>query len=595
MDGVDQAARPWLDNYPAGLDWHAPIPAAPLHTMLQDAGVRFGARPAFDFLGRRTTWAVAANTASRLAAGLQRLGLHKGDRIGLLLPNCPAYVLLYFGALQAGLVVVNFNPLYTKRELEHQARDAGIRMLATLDLQATYPKAAALLQAGVVERILVCPFADMLPGNKRTLFRILKRRDRAQPPHDDAHAWFADLAAPGAAPTPVDIDPHCDVAVLQYTGGTSGVPKGAMLSHANLYANAAQGVMWFKDTRPGEERVLAALPFFHVFAMTTVLLFAVFSGAEIIMLPRFELKNAVATIGRRRPTFMPGVPTMFNAIAGYKGRADLTSIRFCISGGAPLPPEVKARFEARTGCVVVEGYGLTETSPCVICNPPSGLNKAGSIGIPLPGTEAELRDPKDPLRRVPQGERGEVCLRGPQVMLGYWNRPADTAASTTPDGFFRTADIGVMDAQGYFSIVDRIKDLILAGGYNVYPRIVENAIYQHQAVAECTVIGVPDPYRGETVKAFVVLRPGQALTSEALLAFLKDHISPIEMPKQVEFRASLPKTLIGKLSKKELVEEERAKREAAASAPSPSGRGSKTLDPHPSLLYVNVNILTGAA
>ena len=572
MDRADVADRPWLDNYPDGLDWFAPIPVAPLHTMLHGAGVRFGARPAFDFLGRRTTWAVASNTASCIAAGLQRMGLAKGDRIGLLLPNCPAYVLLYFGALQAGLVVVNFNPLYTKRELEHQARDAGIRIIATLDLQATYPKAAALLEAGVVETVLVCPFADMLPGTKRTLFQVLKHRDRAQPPRDAAHAWFADLAAPGAPPTPVDIDPHRDVAVLQYTGGTSGVPKGAMLSHANLYANAVQGVMWFKDTRMGEERVLAALPFFHVFAMTTVMLFSVHAGAEIIMLPRFELKNAVRTIGRRRPTFMPGVPTMFNAIAGYKGRADLRSIRSCISGGAPLPPEVKARFEKRTGCVVVEGYGLTETSPCVICNPPGGLNKTGSIGLPMPGTVAELRDPADPMRRVPQGERGEVCLQGPQVMLGYWNRPQETAASMTPDGFLRTGDIGVMDAQGYFSIVDRIKDLILAGGYNVYPRTVEDAVYQHPAVAECTVIGVPDAYRGETVKAFVALKPGAALTKEALLEFLREHLSPIEMPKQVEFRDTLPRTLIGKLSKKELVAEERAKQEAAKDAGTP-GQG----------------------
>ncbi len=571
MDGAGEGDRPWLDHYPDGVDWFAHIPSAPLHTMLQQAGVRFGARPAFDFLGRRTTWAVAANTASRLAAGFQRLGLQKGDRVGLLLPNCPAYPLLYFGALQAGLVVVNFNPLYTRRELEHQARDAGLSILATLDLQATYPKAAALLEAGVVPRLLVCPFADMLPGTKRTLFNILKRKDRAQPPRDGRHVFFADLAAPGAEPTPVEIDPARDLAVLQYTGGTSGVPKGAMLSHANLYANAVQGVMWFKDARPGEERVLAALPFFHVFAMTTVMLFSVHAGAEMIMLPRFELKNAVATIGRRRPTFMSGVPTMFNAIASCKGKADLRSIRFCISGGAPLPPEVKARFEARTGCVVVEGYGLSETSPCVICNPPGGLNKTGSIGLPMPRTEAELRDPKDPMRRVPQGERGEICLRGPQVMLGYWNRPEETAGCMTPDGFFRTADIGVMDAQGYFSIVDRIKDLILAGGYNVYPRIVEDAVYQHPAVAECTVIGVPDLYRGETVKAFVVLRPGAALTAEALLAFLKDHLSPIEMPKQVEFRESLPKTLIGKLSKKELVEEERAKREGAA----PSSHGVK--------------------
>ena len=560
MDAGPTADRPWLDNYPAGVDWFAFIPAAPLHTMLVQAGERFGARPAFDFLGRRTTWAEAAAAAARIAAGLQRLGLKQGDRIGLLLPNCPAYPLLFFGALQAGLTVVNFNPLYTKRELEHQARDAGISLIATLDLQATYPKAAALLAAGVTQRIVVCPFDAMLPASKRTLFRMLKRRDRAQPPRDGAHIWLDDLAAPGPAPAPVVIDPARDVAVLQYTGGTSGVPKGAMLSHANLYANTVQGLMWFKDTRPGEERMMAALPFFHVFAMTTVLLFSVMAGAEIIMLPRFELKSAVRAIARRKPTFMPGVPTMFNAIAGFKGRADLTSIRFCISGGAPLPPEVKARFEARTGCVVVEGYGLTETSPCVICNPPGGgLNKTGSIGIPMPGTEAELRDPKDPMRRIPQGERGELCLRGPQVMLGYWNRPDDTAAVTTPDGLLRTADIAVMDAQGYFSIVDRIKDLILAGGYNVYPRIVEDAVYQHPAVAECTVIGIPDAYRGETVKAFVVRKPGADLTAEALLLFLKDHISPIEMPKHVEFRDTLPRTLIGKLSKKELVEEERAK------------------------------------
>ena len=339
---------------------------------------------------------------------------------------------------------------------------------------------------------LAAPYAfTALPAVKQMLFRVAKRSDLATPPRDARHVWLADLATPGAAPRAVDIDPHRDVAVLQYTGGTSGTPKGAMLSHANLYANTIQGVRWFTDTRMGQERMLAALPFFHVFAMTSVLLFSVHAGAEIIMLPRFELAQAVKTIARRRPTFMPGVPTMFNAIAGFKGRADLTSIRFCISGGAPLPPEVKARFEARTGCVVVEGYGLTETSPCAVCNPPGGLNKVGSIGLPMSGTIAEVRDPDDPLRVMPPGERGELCIKGPQVMLGYWGRPDDTAASTTPDGFFRTADIAVMDSEGYFSIVDRIKDLILAGGYNVYPRVVEDAVYEHDAVAECTVIGIP--------------------------------------------------------------------------------------------------------
>ena len=553
-----EGPRPWLEHYPAAVDWHAPVPTAALHTMMEAAGRDHPARPAFDFLGRRTTWAEAAAATRRVAAGLQGMGLAKGDRVGLLLPNCPAYPLLFFGALTAGLTVVNFNPLYTERELEAQARDSGITVLATLDLVATYPKARALLDRGVIGRVIVCPFAAMLPAGKRALFSVLKRRDVAAWPRDARHVAFGDLLAAGE-PAPVVIDPVRDVAVLQYTGGTSGVPKGAMLSHANLYANAVQGVRWFTETRPGQERVLAALPFFHVFAMTTVLLFAVHAGGEIIMLPRFEVGAAVKVIARRRPTFLPGVPTLFNAIAGYAGQADLTSIRFCISGGAPLPPEVKARFEARTGCVVVEGYGLTETSPCVVCNPPGGLNKAGSIGLPMTGTEVELRDPAEPMRRVAQGERGEICIRGPQVMLGYWKRPEETAASMTADGFFRTADIGVMDAEGYFSVVDRIKDLILAGGYNVYPRVVEDAIYQHPAVQEATVIGVPDAYRGETVKAFVVRRPGADLSEPELLAFLREHLSVIEMPKRVEFRDSLPKTLIGKLSKKELVAEERAK------------------------------------
>ena len=562
---MDDAPRPWLDHYPAAVDWHDPVPVGPLYDLMEETGQRYGARPAFDFLGRRTHWGQAAEDTRRVAAGLQRMGYRKGDRIGLLLPNCPAYVLMFFGALRAGLVVVNFNPLYTDRELESQARDAGLQVMATLDLQATYPKAQKLLTKGVVPRLIVCPFHHMLPATKRLMFRILKRRDRAAIPRDASHVWLADLLAPGT-PTPVEIDPPHDIAVLQYTGGTSGLPKGAMLSHANLYANAVQGTRWFSDTRFGEERTLAVLPFFHVFAMTTVMLFSVRAAAEIIMLPRFDLAQAVATIARRRPTFMPGVPTMFNAIASFKGRADLTSIRFCISGGAPLPPEVKKRFEARTGCVVVEGYGLTETSPCCVCNPPGGINKTGSIGIPMSQTVIELRDPADPIRRVPAGERGELCVQGPQVMLGYWNRPDETAASTTPDGFFRTADIAVMDDEGYFYIVDRIKDLILAGGYNVYPRIVEDAVYQHPAIAECTVIGIPDEYRGETVKAFVVFKPGMSVTDEALKAFLREHISPIEMPKQIEVRDTLPRTLIGKLSKKELVAEERAKWDARQKA-----------------------------
>ncbi len=424
-----------------------------------------------------------------------------------------------------------------------------------------------MLRRGVVPRLIVCRFTDMLPHAKAVLFRALKRRDMATPADDSQHIWLHDLLATRTPVADGPVDPHRDVAVLQYTGGTSGTPKGAMLSHANLYANAVQGVRWFKDTRFGHERMLAVLPFFHVFAMTTVLLFSVYSGAEIIMLPRFVLRDAVRAIARRRPTYMPGVPTMFNAIAAYAGRADLSSIRYCISGGAPLPPEVKQRFEARTGCVVVEGYGLTETSPCLCCNPPGGVNKPGSIGQPMGRTIMELRDPENPMRRVAPGERGEICAKGPQVMLGYWKRGDESATAFTPDGFLRTGDIATMDEQGYFFVVDRIKDLILCGGYNVYPRMVEDAIYHHPAVAECTVIGVPDAYRGETVKAFVVVRPGASLDADTLCAFLRDHLSPIELPKHVEFRDALPKTLIGKLSKKELVAEERARAESAGAGP----------------------------
>lgn len=559
------ANRPWLAKYPVDVDWFAPIEPSSLPDMLARAGRLFGDRPAFDFLGRKTSWAAAAAAAERIAAGLQALGLPRGSRIGLLLPNCPAYPLVFFGVLRAGFVVVNFNPLYSDHELQVQARDAEVAAMATLDLASLYPKAARLLEAGLIARIVVCPFAPMLPRAKGLAMRVLKRRDLVRPPRDARHVWLSDLLATRAKPAPVAIDPATDLAVLQYTGGTSGTPKGAMLSHANLSANAAQAVAWFHTTRPGQERILAALPFFHVFALTCVMLFAVRCGAEIVMLPRFVLADAIATIRRTRATYMAGVPTMYNAIARFEGRADLSSIRYCISGGAPLPVEIKARFEARTGCTVVEGYGLTESSPIVTANPVTGENRAGTIGMPLPLTELQLRDPADPGLRVEIGVRGEVCVRGPQVMLGYWRRPAESADTLTPDGWLRTGDIGTMDADGYFSIVDRIKDLILCGGYNVYPRTVEEAIYRHASVAEVTVIGVPDEYRGETVKAFVVRRPGETLTEAELLAFLRDWLSPVELPRHVEFRDTLPKTLIGKLSKKELVAEEAARRQTQTS------------------------------
>jgi long-chain acyl-CoA synthetase len=340
-----------------------------------------------------------------------------------------------------------------------------------------------------------------------------------------------------------------------------------MLTHQNLVANALQCLGWFADIELGRERILAVLPFFHVFAMTVALNLGIAAGAELVLLPRFEIKSLLAAIKRKRPTTMPGVPTLFTAIYSHPRaqRIDLTSIKSCISGGAPLPLEVKHKFEAVTRCTVVEGYGLTETAPVVTCNPLAGVNKAGSVGVPVPGTVVEIVDLDDPSRILAQGGRGEVVVRGPQVMAGYWRKPEATASVLGEHGL-RTGDVGYLDEEGYLFLVDRLKDIIIAGGYNVYPRLVEEAIYQHPKVAECIVLGVPDPYRGQTVKAYVAPVAGQALDEQELLAFLKDKLSPIEMPRLFEFRGSLPKTLIGKPSKKALLDEE-ARAQAAGGAP----------------------------
>jgi long-chain acyl-CoA synthetase len=382
----------------------------------------------------------------------------------------------------------------------------------------------------------------------------------AHPPRDESHVEFRDLVANDGAFMPLAADARRDIAVLQYTGGTTGLPKGAALTHFNLVANALQCLRWFPDSVPGEERVLAVLPFFHVFAMTVALNLSIAVGAEIILMPQPDIKALLATIRRKRPTTMPGVPTLFTALfTQAQGKAiDFTSIKSCISGGAPLPAEVKAKFEALARCTVVEGYGLSETSPVVCCNPLRGVNKTGSVGVPVPGTIVEILSLDDPTQTLPQGERGEIAVKGPQVMQGYWHNP-DATAKVMSGGRLRTGDVGYLDPDGYLFIVDRIKDIIIASGYKVYPRNVEEAIYRHPKVAECIVLGVKDPYRGETVKAYVALAAGETMTADELLAFLKDKLSPIEMPKLVEFRASLPKTLIGKPSKKALLEEEARK------------------------------------
>ena len=385
---------------------------------------------------------------------------------------------------------------------------------------------------------------------------MFKRRETATPAYDARIVAHAQVVANGAPPDPVPIDVAADIAVLQYTGGTTGTPKGAVLTHANLSINAQQVSRHMPSLRPGEERVLGVLPFFHVFAMTAVMNSGIEIGAELLLHPRFEIRRVMRALARERPTVLHGVPTIYNAVAAAAEhrRIDISSLRACISGGAPLPGEVRARFEKLTGCRLVEGYGLTEASPVLACNPPDGRIKDGSVGVPMQGTVIEIRDLADPHRVLPAGERGEICARGPQVMRGYWNRAEDTA-QVFVDGMLRTGDVGHLDADGYLFVTDRLKDVILCGGYNVYPRVLEDALYQHPAVAEAIALGVPDAYRGQAPKAFVTLRPGHAATPEELRDFLADYVSKIELPREIEIRATLPRTMIGKLSRKELAEE----------------------------------------
>ena len=554
---TNTAAMPWLRAYPARIAWDMAMPAETLPAMLEAAIGRFAPKPAMDFLGRRWSYAELGSLVDRAAEGLRRLGAARGTRIGLCLPNCPWYVVAYHAALKAGATVVNYSPLQTAAEMAAQAADSGTEVMITLDLDPILPRVLGLLRGeSPVQRVVVARFARGLPAVKGIAFRVARRRSIAAVPRgDDRVLGFDALLSAPPMTAPPAIEP-ADLAVLQYTGGTTGTPKGVMLTHANLCANLRQVNAWFSTCQEGEERMLAVLPFFHIFAMTVAMNAALAWGAELIMLPRYEWSSLLAALRRRRPTIFPGVPTLFKAVLDNGATAaDLASARVCISGGAPLPLQVKEDFERLAGARLVEGYGLTEASPVCFCNPLEGENRAGTIGLPLPGLRAEIRSLEDPTRAVPPGEKGELCVAGPNVMAGYWRRPEETAAVLGPDGFLRTGDAGVMDADGYVTLVDRIKDLILCSGFNVYPRMIEEAIYRHPEVIAATVVGMPDDYRGESPAAFVQTRPGSTLDPAALRAFLQDRLSPIEMPRLIELRAELPRTAVGKLSKKELRQE----------------------------------------
>ena len=555
---MEQSTPAWVAHYPQSIDWQAPLERQPLYQTLEQTASNYRDHPAIDFLGRKLNYGELLEQVNHAAKGLQLLGVKPGTRIGLCLPNTPYSVICYYAAQCVGATVVNYNPLYVERELAFQVDDSGTEIMVTMDLEILYPKVAAMLsRTESLKKIVVCKMAAVLPSVKGLLFSVLKRKDIASIEKSDAVVRFEDLMNNDGDPTPAEVDLDEGIAVLQYTGGTTGQPKGAMLTQGNLSANVAQMTLWFIGLRPGEEKVLGVLPLFHVFAMTCVMNFAVASGAEMILLPRYELEQTLKTLHKTRPTLFPAVPTIYTSInqAPTLSKYDLSSIRYCVSGGAPLPLEVKNTFEKLTKCRLVEGYGLSETAPVATCNAMVGVNKEGSIGLPVPRTELSIHALEEPQSALPSGERGEVWIKGPQVMKGYWNREQETADSLQ-NGWFRTGDVGYMDEEGHFFLVDRIKDLILCGGYNVYPRMIEEAVYLHPAVAEVTVIGIDDAYRGQSPKAFIKLKEGASLTEDEMQAFLADKISKIEMPSTIEFRDELPKTIIGKLSKKELVAEE---------------------------------------
>jgi len=539
---------------------------------LDHAVASYPNRVCVDFLGREWTYADIGDLVDRVAAGLQAEGLAKGDRFGLCLPNTPYSVVMYFAALRAGATVVNLNPLYSTSEVEFLVTDSGAKMIAVPDLEIIHGKVAKAWgkadEDGKVslEKIVLCPMADVLPLLQSIGLRTLKRSSLAKQVSGVAYLDYRKLTAHPASPTKVEQSPD-DVAVLQYTGGTTGRPKGAMLTHANLSANSAQMMLHVGEMRDMQERTLGVLPLFHVFALTCVLNFGIDTGAELVLLPRFEMDEVLKTIKRKPPTQVFGVPTIYNALGSLPDDKvpDLSAVRTSVSGGAPLPLDVRIQYEKRTGSPVAEGYGLTEASPIITSNPLLGREpvKENSAGPAFPHTVIEIRDPETGVLHEDPSQKGEICARGPQIMKGYWNRPGATA-DTFVDGALRTGDIGYLDKDGYLFIVDRIKDLILCSGYNVYPRVIEDAAYEHPAVKEAVAIGIPDDYRGEAPKLFIALHDDEELDAGQLDAFLKMRLSPIEMPDAYEFRDELPKTLVGKLEKKALVAEEKAKREAAA-------------------------------
>jgi long-chain acyl-CoA synthetase len=566
--------RAWFTSWPSDVPrTKEPYPEVSIYRMFADAAARFPDRPATAFFGKRLTYKELHDDVERFSAVLVALGVKQGDRVGLLLPNCPQYLTAWYACQRIGAIAVGNNPLYTQRELEHQLADAGIQVMVVLD--QVYENFGKVRDAVGIRDVIATKITDAMKFPLNVLAplkfkREAKHEGKPWPPigPNERVRWWKDLMRQSHLIPPVaTVDPLNDPAAFVYTGGTTGYSKGAMLSHHNLVSNAIQARALFSEARDGEDGIMCVLPFFHSFG-TVAMNLGLLHGWKVAMLPRFDLKLTLKELQREKPSIFPGVPRLYIQLneAPETQKYDLKSIRACVSGASPLPLAVAKRFEEVTGgAQVVEGYGLTEASPVTHANPVLGTRKEGSIGLPLPDTDCKIVSLEDPDQEVPAGERGELCIRGPQIMLGYWNRP-DATAETIRNGWLHTGDVAIMDDDGYFRIVDRMKELILVSGFNVYPTEIEDVIFRHPKVLKVSVVGIPDDETGERVKAFVVPKPGESVTAEELDAFCRDPKSGLtgyRVPKDWEFRDSLPETLIGKVLRRVLLEEERAKREGA--------------------------------
>ncbi len=563
---AEMPERPWLVHYPSSVPAYVRIPERPLPWLLEEAARLHGANVALEYYGTHISYVQLVALVDRFARGLLRLGLRRGDRVSVCLPNVPQFPIAFYGVLRAGGIVVATNPLYTQPELEHQLNDSGARFVVMLD--SVYPTLAAVQARTPVEQVILTSAADYLPAPLALAFRLQQARQKRKSGHAEQIATasagtlnFKQVLGQSSdrkgfevfhLPEPASPD---EVALLQYTGGTTGVAKGAMLTHRNLLANATQAWAWSDVSHDIPHTSLCVAPFFHVYGLSVGMNLSIVGGARMVLLPRFTVKDVLKAIERYKPDLFPGIPTMYLALAREVEQRprNLSSIKVCISGSAPLPLEVQKRFEAVSGARVVEGYGLTEASPVTHCNPVFGERRLGTIGLPMPNTDAAIRDEQTGELLSP-GQIGEIVVRGPQVMAGYWQRPDETA-KVLEHGWLRTGDVGFMSEDGYFTINDRMKDIIIASGYKIFPRDVEEVLYQHPGVLEATVIGVPDIYRGETVRAYIVPKPGQTPTAEELTAFAKERLAAYKVPKQFEFRESLPKTMIGKVLRRELREQ----------------------------------------